>query len=843
MLQAKANSLPASPAAMAAVLAAGVALALSPMVPGVLPALSELVGEPHVFGALPGGGQPGGGGGGGSAPPSAPGAPPGGGRPSGSPAPTNGSPFLSVYQSGSGYQVDNSLLSQQYATPSAPKDQDTYLLQVAPTVLSGKVYLQIVQAGNYSVSLDSVSLATVQPSSGGAYAQEDVNAPHGVASTLAPSSAFDGSGSNVTTLLANPSSNASTAAGSYLSGTTGTTVLAGFGTVANAASGVVLLRMEGDPAFPPAAPSGITVEVQNPQTGSYTTISLIAPREYWATYALPLSGFLPAGSQSVVVRLVWQGDHAVSWLALGTASQALALSYQTLVSATTTQGVNVTSQLRYTDNVSAVLSPGSAVDLCYAVGSGLPAGALWAVSVNGDALTNGSGPHAAFGYAPSAPTVGQAVLFSSLSTDPNATITSYAWTFGDGSVGSGQNLSHTYAHAGNYNVTLTIQDALGLQDSALAVVAVLAASGGGGAGGVCQNAFGCYVLNVTFAVEAPSQHPFPTTNASAAIILLNNSGCGRGGWGTAGSDAGLPGMAPSTVVPLQHPSPGTNCTCQGGLGFAWGHDCSCSGGGFLWNAASGLAPGSSGTPAPQWGRPPWPQGNVSCRTLFWLNITITSSGTWFRANGTAVLPWTSGAQLPLQDLFLEVNEVPGGAHPHVARPMQWFVNFTTPLYSNGAASLGAGWGGWGGTGLNRTWVDNLNSLLYWDLGGGLLVTFDAARFLPSSGALGESWSFGAPSSAPRPCAVSNLTCVLVQHAPWGGWWSGTPAGFPARALDTATCAALNGTALGALVCGHLGGLARPHLTADPGSFTVTLTIFTTKGTLTVVQSVNEAVSD
>ncbi len=63
-------------------------------------------------------------------------------------------------------------------------------------------------------------------------------------------------------------------------------------------------------------------------------------------------------------------------------------------------------------------------------------------------------------------------LDGSNSTDPDGTIVSYMWDFGDGSVGVGVNNAHVYRTPGTYTVTLTVTDNFGAIDTDTAIVNV-----------------------------------------------------------------------------------------------------------------------------------------------------------------------------------------------------------------------------------------------------------------------------------------------------------------------------------------------------------------------------------
>src|SRR5207245_7934450 len=80
-------------------------------------------------------------------------------------------------------------------------------------------------------------------------------------------------------------------------------------------------------------------------------------------------------------------------------------------------------------------------------------------------VTVNARPHAAFQFAPTTVYVGISVTFdASTSTDPDGSIASYAWDFGDGSSGTGVQASHVFAAKGTFGIRLTVVDSDGLSN-------------------------------------------------------------------------------------------------------------------------------------------------------------------------------------------------------------------------------------------------------------------------------------------------------------------------------------------------------------------------------------------
>ena len=82
-------------------------------------------------------------------------------------------------------------------------------------------------------------------------------------------------------------------------------------------------------------------------------------------------------------------------------------------------------------------------------------------------------PRASFTMSASWVRPGDSVTFNgSSSTDPDGTIRSFIWDFGDGSAGNGSVVQHPYGQAGTFQVLLTVIDDKGAADSAASYIVV-----------------------------------------------------------------------------------------------------------------------------------------------------------------------------------------------------------------------------------------------------------------------------------------------------------------------------------------------------------------------------------
>jgi PKD repeat protein len=81
-------------------------------------------------------------------------------------------------------------------------------------------------------------------------------------------------------------------------------------------------------------------------------------------------------------------------------------------------------------------------------------------------VSAGQGPTASFVYSPANPITGESVYFNaSDSNDPDGSIVSYQWNFGDGKKGTGETPTHKFNSAGTYYVVLVVTDDDGNEDS------------------------------------------------------------------------------------------------------------------------------------------------------------------------------------------------------------------------------------------------------------------------------------------------------------------------------------------------------------------------------------------
>ncbi|WP_199611178.1 S8 family serine peptidase [Flocculibacter collagenilyticus] len=206
--------------------------------------------------------------------------------------------------------------------------------------------------------------------------------------------------------------------------------------------------------FSPASCNGVISVASNDRQGnraSYSnygsSVDLAAPGGETATTSNGVLSTLNSGSQSPASEsyAYYQGTSMAAPHAAGVA----ALMYAANSSITPDQ---VETAMKNT----ARTLPGSCSGGC---GAGIVDAAA-AVAAAGGGGGNQS-PSASFGVSTNQLTAS----FTDGSSDPDGSIVSWSWNFGDGATSSAQNPSHTYGASGTYTVSLTVTDNDGASNS------------------------------------------------------------------------------------------------------------------------------------------------------------------------------------------------------------------------------------------------------------------------------------------------------------------------------------------------------------------------------------------
>lgn len=145
-------------------------------------------------------------------------------------------------------------------------------------------------------------------------------------------------------------------------------------------------------------------------------------------------------------------------------------------------------------------------------------GATYACTAPDPTVAVNQPPNAAFSMnPPSGMAPLQVTLDGSASSDPEGSIVSYTWNFGDGlPLAFGQTVVHTFSATGNLTVTLTVEDEQGVQHSLSKPIQVLDASG----------SFSCLLglVNEKLASCTGNDGRFRVTNYDNIPLQLKNSG-------------------------------------------------------------------------------------------------------------------------------------------------------------------------------------------------------------------------------------------------------------------------------------------------------------------------------
>jgi len=273
-----------------------------------------------------------------------------------------GCPYVYAWD-GEKYVKDNNLLPTSLKNNGADVEDYYKLEQILVPKYRGKFFslyqLQISEFENEHSYIDQAKLLAIDHS-------VDCNiavTPEGNIVTYRqphqPISCVDSDGSNRLSQTQFMDGNVSDPL-TYFYGETGDYLILNFGGV-DTRNAKLILRSDMKCEDPPYC----CIEVQVLNGGQWQIVSLVAPREYWATEAVDMSPYVAAG-QELVVRLYWTLPHRLDYVGLDTAPQdSFEIHYASLVSATHSAEGNVIRRLLQNDEVYAELVPGQQIQLAF----------------------------------------------------------------------------------------------------------------------------------------------------------------------------------------------------------------------------------------------------------------------------------------------------------------------------------------------------------------------------------------------------------------------------------------------------------------------------------------------
>jgi hypothetical protein len=267
---------------------------------------------------------------------------------------------------GQRYVIDNNLLPTSLKN-NGTDVEDYYKLEqpLVPTYQSRSFSLyklQISEFENEHSYIDQVRLLAVDHSG-------DCNiavTPEGEIVTYGqpqpPISCVDNNGTNrlsQTQLIDGNVSDPST----YFDGYKGDYLVVNFGQVTSQ-NAKLILRSDRK-CYNPGLEPPCCIQVQILNNSQWQTVSVLAPREYWATEAVNLSPYVAVG-QDLTVRLYWTMPHRLDYVGLdATPQETFEIHYAQIVSATHNVEGSVLWKLQNNDEVYAELVPGQQIRLTF----------------------------------------------------------------------------------------------------------------------------------------------------------------------------------------------------------------------------------------------------------------------------------------------------------------------------------------------------------------------------------------------------------------------------------------------------------------------------------------------